>query len=252
MRNVMLFLAFALAGAAAQAEVMLTPWGEKVTSENCWREYPRPQMARADWQCLNGDWDYAITSITNTPGRPEKWDGKIRVPFALEAPLSGVKGRLLQPQEYLWYTRDLELDPKPGEKILLHFGAVDFRAIVYLGHDEVAATPHDGGQLPFTVDLTPYAKKGANTLTVLVWDPTEDFIQSRGKQAFRTHACFYTRMSGIWQTVWLETVPERHIADYTVVTDIEAGTVTFNVAVDGLKYGDTATGTISTMRFQAQ
>ena len=245
MKNVMLFLALSLAGVVAQAELMLTPWGEKVTSENCWRDYPRPQMARAGWQCLNGDWDYAITSVTNTPGRPEKWDGKIRVPFALEAPLSGVKGRLLQPQEYLWYTRGLELDPKPGEKILLHFGAVDFRAIVYLGHDEVAATPHEGGQLPFTVDLTPYAKKGANTLTVLVWDPTEDFIQSRGKQAFRTHACFYTRMSGISQTVWLETVPERHIVDYTVVTDIEVGTVTFNVAVDGLKYGDTETGTIA-------
>jgi len=245
MRKVLLFLALPLAGAVAQAELMLTPWGEKVTSENCWREYPRPQMARAGWQCLNGDWDYAITAITNTPGRPEKWDGKIRVPFALEAPLSGVKGRLLQPQEYLWYTRALELAPKPGEKILLHFGAVDFRAIVYLGHDEVAATPHEGGQLPFTVDLTPYAKKGANTLTVLVWDPTEDFIQSRGKQAFRTHACFYTRMSGIWQTVWLETVPERHIADYKVVTDIEAGTVTFKVAVDGLKYGDTETGSIA-------
>lgn len=245
MKKMMLFFMLALAGVAAQAELMLTPWGEKVTSENCWREYPRPQMARAGWQCLNGDWDYAITSITNTPGRPEKWDGKIRVPFALEAPLSGVKGRLLQPQEYLWYTREIELDPKPGEKILLHFGAVDFRAIVYLGHDEVAATPHDGGQLPFTVELTPYAKKGKNTLTVLVWDPTEDFVQSRGKQAFRTYACFYTRMSGIWQTVWLETVPGRHIADYKVVTDVDAGTVTFHVAVGGLKYGDTETGSLA-------
>ena len=114
MGKMLLFLALAVAGVAAQAEPMLTPWGEKVTSENCWREYPRPQMARDNWTCLNGDWDYAITSITNTPGRPEKWDGKIRVPFALEAPLSGVKGRLLQPQEYLWYTREIDLAPKPG------------------------------------------------------------------------------------------------------------------------------------------
>ena len=87
MGKMLLFLALAVAGVAAQAEPMLTPWGEKVTSENAWREYPRPQMARDNWTCLNGDWDYAITSITNTPGRPEKWDGKIRVPFALEAPL---------------------------------------------------------------------------------------------------------------------------------------------------------------------
>ena len=231
--------------ALLSAAPMLTPWGEKVTSDNCLREYPRPQMVREGWTCLNGDWDYAVTAITNTPGRPEKWDGKIRVPFALEAPLSGCGGRLLKPHEYLWYTREIALDPKPGERILLHFGAVDFRAIVYLGHDEVAATPHEGGQLPFTVDLTPHAKKGANTLTVLVWDPTEDYVNSRGKQAFRTHECFYTRMSGIWQTVWLETVPDRHIADYDVSADIDKGEVTFTFKVDGLKYGDNILGKVA-------
>ena len=225
MKN-LLKIAFVLPLAACAASPMLTEWGEKVTSENAWRSYPRPQMVRNAWTCLNGDWDYAVTSITNTTGRPDKWDGKIRVPFAIESVLSGV-GRLLEPHEYLWYTREITLDPKPGERILLHFGAVDFRAIVYLGHDEVAATPHDGGQLPFTVDLTPFAKKGANTLTVLVWDPTEDFIQSRGKQAFRTYACFYTRMSGIWQTVWMETVPDVHFVDYKVTTDIDKREVAF-------------------------
>lgn len=222
-----------IAAETAKSEPMMTPWGEKVTSENAWRGYPRPQMVRANWTCLNGDWDYAITAITNTPGRPEKWDGKIRVPFALEAPLSGCGGRLLKPEEYLWYTREIELDPKPGERILLHFGAVDFRAIVYLGHDEVAM--HEGGQLPFTADLTPFARKGANTLTVLVWDPTEDFINSRGKQAFKTHACFYTRSSGITQTVWLETVPEQYIADYDVTTDIDKGEVTMELRVESGK-----------------
>ena len=226
------------AAVAANAALMLTPWGEKVTDDNAWRLYPRPQMERAEWTCLNGLWDYAVTSVTNTTARPTSWDGKIRVPFALEAPLSGCGGRLLEPSEYLWYSREIVLDPKPGKRILLHFGAVDFRAVVFLGHDEVAATPHEGGQLPFTVDLTPFAKKGANTLTVLVWDPTEDFIQSRGKQAFRTHECFYTRMSGIWQTVWLENVPERHIADYDVATDIDKGEVTFTFKVDGLSYAD--------------
>ena len=235
-----------VAGAFAQtaSTLMITPWGEKVTPENAWRGYPRPQMVRANWTNLNGQWDYAITDIAKTYVRPEKWDGKILVPYALEAPLSGCGGKLLEPHQYLWYTRTINLDPKPGEKILLHFGAVDFRAIVFLGHDEVGATPHEGGQLPFTVDLTPYAKKGENTLTVLVWDPTEAHINSRGKQSFKTYACFYTRMSGIWQTVWMETVPEKHIADYDVTPDIDKGDVTLTFKVCGLKYGDTEEGEV--------
>ena len=224
------------------AATMMTPWGEKVTGDNAWRVYPRPQMERSKWTCLNGEWDYAITAITNTMARPAEWAGKIRVPFALEAPLSGCGGRFLAPDEYLWYTREIELDPKPGERTLLHFGAVDFRAIVYLGHDEVAI--HEGGNLPFTVDLTQFAKRGANTLTVLVWDPTEDFIQSRGKQVFKSSGGFYTRVSGIWQTVWLEAVPERHIADYDVTTDIDKGEVTLTFKVGGLRYGDDECGTV--------
>ncbi len=218
------------AGTCAAAQ-MTTPWGEKTTSENCWRDYPRPQMVRANWTCLNGDWDYAITAITNTFARPETWAGKIRVPFALEAPLSGCGGRLLKSDEYLWYTRELTLDPKPGEKILLHFGAVDFRAMVFLGHDEAGS--HEGGDVPFIVDLTPFARKGANKLTVLVWDPTEAFVQPRGKQDSKMHSCFYTQVSGIWQTVWMETVPERYIKDYDVRCDIDKGTATFVFAVDG-------------------
>ena len=247
MKKILIAAACGLAaGAFAQTSstLMLTPWGEKVTPENAWRGYPRPQMVRSNWTNLNGKWDYAITDIGKTDARPEKWDGQILVPFALEAPLSGCNGKLLAPHQYLWYTRKINLDPKPGEKILLHFGAVDFRAIVFLGHDEVGCTPHEGGQLPFTVDLTPYAKKGENTLTVLVWDPTEAHINSRGKQSFKTYACFYTRMSGIWQTVWTETVPEKHIADYDVVTDIDAGTVTLTFKVCGLKYGDGELGDV--------
>ena len=250
MKKILIAAACGLAaGAFAQTSstLMLTPWGEKVTPENAWRGYPRPQMVRSNWTNLNGKWDYALTDIGKTDARPEKWDGKILVPFALEAPLSGCNGKLLAPHQYLWYTRKINLDPKPGEKILLHFGAVDFRAIVYLGHDEVGCTPHEGGQLPFTVDLTPYAKKGENTLTVLVWDPTEAHINSRGKQSFKTYACFYTRMSGIWQTVWMETVPEKHIADYDVVPDIDKGVVTFTFKVDGLKYGDTECGSVEVL-----
>ena len=224
----LLSLTAAIAAFAQKAPVppIMTPWGEKVTSENAWREYPRPQMVRPNWVNLNGDWDYAVTSITNTPGRPKQWDGKIRVPFAIESVLSGV-ARLMQPDEFLWYTRQINCEKKAGERILLHFGAVDFRTQVFIGHREVTEVPHEGGQVPFTLDITDYVVDGANELTVCVWDPTDNFINSRGKQCFNPHGCLYTRVSGIWQTVWMENVPETYIAGYKVVTDIDKGTVSF-------------------------
>ncbi len=219
-----------LAAVAASAAPLTTPWGGKVTSENAWRDYPRPQMVRGGWTNLNGDWDYAVTSVTNTPGRPAKWDGKIRVPFAIESALSGVE-RLLRPDEFLWYTRTIDCAKRPGERILLHFGAVDFRAQVFIGHREVMDVPHEGGQNPFTLDITDDVVDGTNALTVCVWDPTEDFVNSRGKQSFAPKGCFYTRVSGIGQTVWLENVPETYIAGYTVTTDIDRGMVTLRFDV---------------------
>ena len=222
----------AFAAGVLQAGALTTGWGEKVTPENAWREYPRPQMVRANWTNLNGEWDYAITSVTNTPGRPEKWDGKILVPFALESALSGV-GKLLEPDQFLWYTRKINCTKKPGERILLHFGAVDFRTMVFIGHNEVTDVPHEGGQNPFTLDITDYVTDGENELTVCVWDPTENFVNSRGKQSFKPHGCFYTRVSGIWQTVWMETVPETYISGYKVVADVDKGDVRFEVEVKG-------------------
>ena len=216
---------------------MMTPWGEKVTAENAWRGYPRPQMVRENWTNLNGHWDYAVTRVTDTPGRPSKWDGKILVPFAIESALSGV-GRLLKPDEFLWYTRKIVCDPKPGERILLHFGGVDFRAMVFIGHTEVTDIPHEGGQNPFTIDITDYVKKGENELTVCVWDPTEDFVNSRGKQSFIPAGCFYTRVSGIWQTVWMETVPETHVESYKCTTDIDKGVVSFNFKIAGSDFDE--------------
>ena len=225
MKKITIAALAAMVAGLAQTAPMMTEWGKKVTPENAWRGYPRPQMVRANWTNLNGEWDYAVTSVTNTPGRPEKWDGKILVPFPIESALSGV-GRLLKPDEFLWYTRTIECDPKPGERILLHFGGVDFRTMVFIGHDEVTDVPHEGGQNPFTLDITDYVKKGENQLTVCVWDPTEDFVNSRGKQSFNPSGCFYTRVSGIWQTVWMETVPEKYIKSYKVFTDIDKGEVT--------------------------
>ena len=186
-RKMNLLLASALLGA------MMTTFGEKVTPENAWREYPRPQMVRANWANLNGQWDYAITSVTNTPGRPVKWDGKILVPFALESALSGV-GRLLEPNEFLWYTRKIVCTKRPGERILLNFDGVDFRAMVFIGHREVDL-PHSGAHEPFTLDITDYVRDGENELTLCVWDPTQDYVNSRGKQSLRPSGCHYTRMS---------------------------------------------------------
>ena len=230
--SVVLSSVAAVAVMQAEAAPMMTPWGEKVTAENAWRGYPRPQMNRENWTNLNGHWDYAVTSVTNTPGRPLKWDGKILVPFAIESALSGV-GRLLKPDEFLWYTRKIVCNPNPGERTLLHFGGVDFRAMVFIGHTEVTDIPHEGGQNPFTIDITDYVKKGENELTVCVWDPTEDFVNSRGKQSFTPKGCFYTRVSGIWQTVWMETVPETYVESYKCTTDIDKGVVNFSFKIAG-------------------
>ena len=225
-----------------KAAPMLTEWGEKVTSDNAWRVYPRPQMVRPNWTCLNGDWDYAITSVTNTPGRPEKWEGKIRVPYPLESTLSGV-GRFLEADEFLWYTRPITVHPKKGFRTLLHFDGVDFRAQVYIGHDEVTDVPHAGAQEPFTLDITDYVTDGENELTVCVWDPTDDFIQSRGKQERKPHGCHYTRVSGIWQSVWMEEVPETHIVDYAVTPDIDNGTVKFKFKLSEFSLKTAKSGT---------
>ena len=243
MKKMVVALGAVLFAAAVQAEPMMTEWGAQVTPANAWRGYPRPQMVRANWTNLNGEWDYAVTSVTNTPGRPEKWDGKILVPFPIESALSGV-GRLLEPDEFLWYTRTIVCDPKPGERILLHFGGVDFRTMVFIGHAEVTDVPHEGGQNPFTVDITDYVKPGENELTVCVWDPTEDFVNSLGKQSFKPKGCFYTRVSGIWQTVWMETVPERYIKSYKVFTDIDKGEVTIELRVESGKCRVEGEGTV--------
>ena len=137
-------------GAYTPAPGMKTPWGEKITPENAWREYPRPQMVRDAWTNLNGLWQYAVTK--DAPGIPAKWDGEILVPFVIESSLSGV-GRLLEPSETLWYRRSFNAAAKPGERVLLHFEQADFRAQVFVNRVEVGV-PHEGGQMPFSVDQT--------------------------------------------------------------------------------------------------
>ena len=222
-------LAATVVGAWQQVPGMKTPWGERVTPENAWREYPRPQMVRPNWTNLNGLWQYAVTK--NAPGRPEKWDGKILVPFVIESSLSGV-GRLIEPNETLWYKRSFDADVMPGDRLLLHFEQADFRAMVYVNGHELCI-PHEGGQMPFSYDVTDYVKRGANELVVAIWDPTASFIGSFGKQSFKPRGCFYTRSTGIGGTVWLETVPAVHIANYKVTPDSDRGIVCFKFDVAG-------------------
>jgi beta-galactosidase len=205
---------------------MLTQWGEDVTPENAWQEYPRPQMVREDWTNLNGLWSYAITGRDDS-SLPDSWDGEILVPFAPESKLSGV-GRTLDPKQALWYQRTFEA---PGEeRTLVHFEAVDYQATVWVNGTEVGS--HTGGHTPFSFAISKPLKKGENTLALRVYDATEGF-QLHGKQALDPGGIWYTRVSGIWQTVWLEEVPERSIQDLDYSCDIEKGQLTVRPTLSG-------------------
>lgn len=174
-------------------------------------EYPRPAMVRESFINLNGYWEYAITS---TGQHPEVYDGQILVPFSPEAPLSGVE-RLLKPEEYLWYRRTLPEQVKPdGGRWLLHFGAVDQYARVYVNGRCVCR--HLGGYLPFSADVTEALRDDKNELLVVVRDATDRSYHSRGKQKLERGGMFYTAQSGIWQTVWMEQVPQEYIESLVV------------------------------------
>ena len=206
-----------------------TSWGEKVNAENAWREYPRPQMKRENWLNLNGLWDYAITDNKQSE-TPEEMEGQILVPYALESQLSGVQ-RLLQPTEALWYKRSVELSPASGKRILMHFEAVDYDC--ELRGNGISQGTHRGGT-PFYFDITDAVNEGDNELLLRVEDPTDDW-QLRGKQVLEPRGIWYTRVSGIWQTVWLEEVPEAYIADLHFTTDAAAGTIHLTASLVGAK-----------------
>ncbi|MBT1688507.1 glycoside hydrolase family 2 protein [Dawidia soli] len=208
---------------------MKTAWGEKITPENAWRQYPRPQMVRESWKNLNGLWDYAI--LPKESVAPKTFDGKILVPFCAESSLSGV-GKMVKPDQNLWYntTFDVPADWK-GKNVLLHFDAVDWQTTVWLNGKKVGL--HKGGSDPFTFDITPFLKKGTQELVLSVWDPTDTGTQSRGKQVLEPKGIWYTPVTGIWQTVWLEPVAKTHIASIIPVPDVDKGTVTINSVLRG-------------------
>ena len=215
-----------------RAEPMLTEWGAKVTPENVWRDYPRPQMVRRDWISLNGLWNYRIWDVTN--GIPEKYDGEILVPFAAGSSLSGV-ARYPGHTNCLWYARTFSAKPRKGYRTLLHIDGSDFRTQVFVNGVEVTDVPHETAQLALTCDITAQLKAGENKLDIETWDPMGGNAlsgYSSGKQTLRPDACFYTPSTGIWAPVWLEEVPETHITGYKATPDLDAGAV--DVLVDGV------------------
>lgn len=185
---------------------ILSRWEKKVTADNAWREYPRPQLVRPQWQNLNGLWDYAITA--KTAPVPTAFDGQILVPFCVESTLSKVT-KPLTPAQRLWYRRRMSVPAAWQEqRVLLHFGAVDYECSLWVNGGLVGA--HKGGSDPFTFDVTDYLRAGeANELLLGVLDPTSAGEQPRGKQLLNPNGTWYTPVSGIWQTVWLEPVPKQ-------------------------------------------
>ena len=212
-----------------------TPWAEKVDPANVLPEYPRPQMVRSQWVNLNGLWDYAIKPVGAM--EPKTMDGKILVPFAVESSLSGVQKGLTEKDE-LWYRRTFSVPAAwKGSNVLLNFGAVDWKADVFV--NDILAGSHTGGFTPFSLDITPYLKaKGEQKLVVRVFDGTDKGYQPRGKQVLNPNGIWYTPVSGIWQTVWLEPVPQRYIAGLRTTPDIDRRTLRIEADVPDAEPND--------------
>jgi beta-galactosidase/beta-glucuronidase len=198
-------------------------------------EYPRPQLVRPEWKNLNGLWDYAITGI-NDP-MPKSFDGRILVPFAVESALSGV-GLQVGPEKALWYSTKITIPGNyKGKNILLHFGAVDWASEIYINGAKVAS--HEGGYDPFSVDITPYLKGiGTQLLQLRVTDPSDKGPQPRGKQVLNPHSIWYTPVTGIWQTVWMEPVPQSYIVSTIQVPDIDREELSVDIAIKNPQQGD--------------
>ena len=209
-------------------EAMLTPWGEALDREHPLPEYPRPQLRRNSYLNLNGIWEYAITK---TAEKPAAMQGEIVVPFSPETPLSGV-GHILQPDEYLWYRRSVTLPEGffRGGRLLLHFGAVDQCCTVWVNGQEAGS--HTGGYLPFTLELTDLLPADTLTLELRVTDPTDTGSFSRGKQRLKNTGIWYTPQSGIWQTVWMECVPENYLRSLRITPKPEENAVHIRLEAD--------------------
>ena len=229
--------AFACAGFSQwkpAGDKIKTEWADKVDPQNVLPEYPRPIMERQQWLNLNGLWDYAITK-KDAP-LPKTFDGKILVPFAIESSLSGV-GKTIKADQSLWYERKFQIpEDWKGKNVLLNFGAVDWKAEVFVNGNKIGE--HTGGYTPFSFNITKNLKDGENSLAVRVWDSTGNGLP-RGKQLDKPHGIFYTSVSGIWQTVWLEPVSASHISGLKITPDLDSSS--FDIRVDSDDKSATAT-----------
>ena len=219
---------------APAGDKIKTKWAEEVSPTNAHPEYPRPQMVRSEWQSLNGLWDYAITPKSEP--KPAKFDGKILVPFAVESSLSGV-GRKVTPDDALWYKTTFTVPSAwKGKRLMLNFDAVDWKTVVYVNDIQIGS--HTGGYTHFSFDVTPYLKSGANSLVLKVEDATDNDFQPRGKQVSKPSGIWYTAVSGIWQSVWMEPVAPAHVTDYNVVSSIKEKAINVTVDAEGVQEGD--------------
>ncbi len=210
---------------------LLTRWAKDVSPDKALPEYPRPQLARKDWLNLNGLWQFSKAEASAHPPFGQELSERILVPYPIESALSGV----MRHEERMWYRRIFDV-PKnwAGRRVLLHFGAVDWEASVYLNGTPLGT--HRGGYDGFDFDITDSLKSdGAQELVVGVWDPTDQGSQPRGKQVLKPGGIMYTPTSGIWQTVWIEPVAESHIASLKIVPDLDRSNVHVTVNASGAK-----------------
>jgi beta-galactosidase/beta-glucuronidase len=240
MKKVIVVVAALICLLAAQAQwkpagdKIKTKWAENIDISRVLPEYPRPLMVRQNWSNLNGLWSYAIRPMGEVC--PIKFDGNILVPFAVESSLSGVQKGLTDNEE-LWYSRVFKIPANwKGQKVLLHFGAVDWKADIWV--NDVKIGQHTGGFAAFTFDITAALISGENKLIVKAWDPTSNGEQPRGKQAYNPSGIFYTPVSGIWQTVWLEPVAEHYIVNVKTTPDIDKSQIKIEIETDKLFTGD--------------
>lgn len=219
----------ALAADKGSQPKLTTEWGEKVTPENVWQKYPRPTLTRSEWKNLNGEWDYAITP--KGAATPTKYDGKILVPYPVESQLSGV-GKTVGENNELWYRRKFTVPSNwKGQNINLNFGAVDWKADVWVNGMKVGG--HEGGYSPFTLNMTEALKPGENEVVVRVFDPSDKGTQPRGKQVSNPNSIWYTPVTGIWQTVWMEPVNANNIGKLRITPDVDRNRLIVQVPETG-------------------
>ena len=230
----MLVSSAAFAQYAPAGDRIMTDWASQVSPDNALPEYPRPMMVRPDWQNLNGLWQYAITPKGEKA--PENYDGDILVPFCIESALSGVQ-KEVGADNALWYSKSFSVPNKwKNGRVLLHFGAVDWMTDVWV--NDVKVGSHTGGYAPFTFDITQALQSKDNEIVMRVWDPTDVSYIPRGKQVRKPSGIWYTSVTGIWQTVWLESVPDDYIQSVVSTPDLEKATVKVDVDFTNLTNND--------------